>query len=372
MTIHSKHIAVTGSSGFLGWHLRCYARSLGFQFIEIPDDAFRSTAALAKLLDSSDVVIHLAGMNRGTESEVYSTNLELTHKLIASLELLNNAPTVIFANSIHSLGGSYFGRSKKDTSILLAAWADAHNSRYVDLILPHLFGEGGRPFYNSAFATFCYQLTRGEVPQVNHAGEVELVHAQLVARQIWEFAFDGTTQGLIRLEGHRMPISETLGRLRTIHEKYMDGIIPSFASALDLDFFNTYRSYLFPEHCPVYLAGRKDSRGVLFEAVKSLHGGQAFLSTTHSGVTRGRHYHHRKLERFLVVSGEAEIRIRRLFDDEVYVFQVRGSEPCYIDIPTFHTHEISNVGSNDLLTLFWSNEIFDPFNSDTYPEVVVQ
>jgi UDP-2-acetamido-2,6-beta-L-arabino-hexul-4-ose reductase len=105
--------------------------------------------------------------------------------------------------------------------------------------------------------------------------------------------------------------------------------------------------------------------------VKTRHGGQAFLSTTHPGITRGRHYHRHKVERFLVVDGEAEIRIRRLFDEEVKVFRVSGVEPCYVDMPTFHTHEITNVGDRDLLTLFWSHEVFDPAHPDTYPEPVI-
>ena len=140
---------------------------------------------------------------------------------------------------------------------------------------------------------------------------------------------------------------------------------------MELDFFNTYRSYLYPDHYPVPLNLRTDARGGLFEAVKSHQGGQTFLSTTHPGVTRGRHYHHHKVERFLVVSGQAEIRIRRLFGDEVRVFKVNGAEPCFIDMPTFHTHEITNVGDTDLLTLFWSHEIFDPSNPDTYSEPVI-
>ena len=125
------------------------------------------------------------------------------------------------------------------------------------------------------------------------------------------------------------------------------------------------------DYYPVKLNLRTDARGGLFEAVKTHQGGQTFLSTTHPGITRGRHYHHHKVERFLVVSGQAEIRIRRLFEADVKVFKVSGVEPCFIDMPTFHTHEITNVGDTDLLTLFWSHEIFDPSHPDTYSEPVI-
>jgi len=372
MTDNAHDMAITGASGFLGWHLRChFHHAAAIQARSLSDQAFDSVEALAAAVGPASTVIHLAGMNRGPESEVYETNIELARKLTAALDLQGIAPTILFANSIHSLGDSAFGRSKREASRLLAGWAQARGARYVDVILPHLFGEGGRPFYNSGFATFCHQLAKGEEPQILQDGQVELIHAQRVAARFLALAQDGATAGTIRVEGTPMRVSEALARLRAIHETHRAGIIPDLADPFTLDCFNTYRSYLYPDHYPMRLQLHTDARGGLFEAVKSQHGGQAFLSTTHPGVTRGRHYHHHKLERFLVVSGEAEIRIRRLFDDQVRVFRVRGAEPCYIDMPTFHTHEITNVGSEDLLTLFWSHEIFDPSSPDTYLEPVI-
>ena len=372
MTKILNKIAVTGSSGFLGWHIRCWAKKSPLvEVIEVPDNCFESAKSLSQAIGSADVVIHLAGMNRGSESEVYETNLELARKLVLALDLLGTAPAILFANSIHSAGDSPFGRSKREASALLATWAEARGARYADVILPHLFGEGGRPFYNSAFATFCHQLTCGAEPQIHQDGQVELIHAQRVASKFLELALDGKTTGAIRVEGLPMQVSDLLAHLKTLHASYAAGIIPDLSSPFDLDCFNTIRSYLYPTHYPVPLHLHTDARGRLFEAVKTHHGGQAFLSTTHPGITRGRHYHHRKVERFLVVSGEAEIRIRRLFSDEIQVFRVSGVEPCFVDMPTFHAHEITNVGKGDLLTLFWSHEIFNPSDSDTYPEAVI-
>ena len=310
-------------------------------------------------------------MNRGPETEVHATNIRLAQQLIAALDQASLTPTLLFANSIHSQGDTAFGRSKREASRILSDWAKSRGARYVDVILPHLFGERGRPFYNSGFATFCHQLARGEEPQIIQDGLLELIHAQRVAAKFLEWAQDGTTAGQVRVEGTLVRVSEALARLRTLHETYQAGIIPDLSDPLDLEFFNTYRSYLYPDHYPVRMKLHTDARGGLFEAVKTQHGGQAFLSTTLPGITRGRHYHHHKVERFLVVDGEAEIRIRRLFDDEVKVFRVSGAEPSYVDMPTFHTHEITNVGDRDLLTLFWSHEIFDPAHPDTYPEPVI-
>lgn len=368
----SNCIAITGADGFLGWHVRCRLHPLGVSgHRPVIQGDFASVESLAEAVGSPAALLHLAGMNRGPESEVYETNVRLAQQLIEALDQNGATPAIVFANSIHSLGDSPFGRSKREAARILAAWARARRVRFVDVILPHLFGEGGRPFYNSGFATFCHQLARGEEPQIHQDGELELIHAQRVVARLLEFAQDDTSEGSVRLEGTRMRVSAALARLRVIQNTYQAGVIPELSDPLALEFFNTYRSYLYPECYPIALKLWTDDRGSLFEAVKSNNGGQTFISTTHPGVTRGRHYHRHKVERFLVISGQAEIRIRRLFDPEVHVFAVSGDAPRYIDIPTFHTHEITNVGSGDLLTLFWSHEMFDPSNPDTYPEPVI-
>jgi UDP-2-acetamido-2,6-beta-L-arabino-hexul-4-ose reductase len=120
----------------------------------------------------------------------------------------------------------------------------------------------------------------------------------------------------------------------------------------------------------VPLERRADERGSLFEAVRSLNAGQTFFSTTQPQITRGNHYHTRKVERFLVVKGQAVIRMRRLFSDEVLEYPVTGDEPCYVDMPTLYTHNITNIGDGELMTLFWANEIFDSGDADTFFEVV--
>lgn len=372
MAERSGCIAVTGAEGFLGWHVRCHMHSAQLPSPRLVQEGdFSSIETLAQAIGPATVLIHLAGMNRGPASEVHETNIRLAQQVVDALEMSGTAPMILFANSIHSLGDTPFGSSKREASRILSHWAGAHGARYLDFVLPHLFGEGGKPHYNSAFATFCHQLAQGEVPQVQSDVQLELVHAQRVAKAFLDHAGGDSPSGIVRLNGAKMLVSEALARLDDTDKTYRTGIIPDLSDQLALDFFNTYRSYLYPKHYPVHLQNRVDPRGGLFEAVKSRQGGQVFLSTTRPGVTRGRHYHKHKVERFLVVSGQAEIRVRRLLDKQVRVFQVTGDEPCYIDIPTFHTHEITNVGSQDLLTLFWSHEIFDPSNPDTYSEPVV-
>jgi UDP-2-acetamido-2,6-beta-L-arabino-hexul-4-ose reductase len=151
---------------------------------------------------------------------------------------------------------------------------------------------------------------------------------------------------------------------------YAGHVFPDVRDDFDRDLFNTFRSYLYPHRYPTALTLHEDPRGCLFEAVKTHNGGQTFLSTTKPGITRGNHYHTRKIERFLVVSGQAEIRLRRVFDSEVQVFKVSGDQPAYVDMPTLHTHNITNTGSSDLITLFWTHEFYDPNMPDTFFELV--
>lgn len=365
-------IAITGAQGFLGWHLRCHLKGEPEGGARaVPREAFEDPARLAAALEGASVVFHLAGQNRGPEDEVEATNLRLADQLLAALDRLPQAPAVVFANSIHHTRDTAFGRSKREAARRLSAWLERRGARFVDAVLPHLFGEGGRPHYNSAIATFCHQLARGEAPVIQEDGVVELLHAQRASAGLLALARDPQARGTVRVHGTPMRVSDALVRLQALQATYAAGILPRFDSDLDLDLFNAYRSCLYPDRYPTPLTLHTDARGSLFEAVKSRHGGQAFLSTTKPGITRGRHYHRHKLERFLVVSGQAEIRIRRLFGEEVRVFPVSGAAPCVVDIPTLHTHEITNTGTGDLLTLFWSHEIFDPARPDTYPEPVI-
>ena len=363
-------IAVTGVGGFLGWHLRvhCHARP-EIKIIEIDRCIFGDPSRFQGIIRQADAVVHLAGMNRGDDRDIERVNFDLTRQLIAVCKQANAPPQVLLTNSTHRNRETAYGRSKRQSADLLAAWASEAGSIFTDLVLPNVYGEGGRPFYNSVVATFCHQLASGEEPKIIQDGQLELVHAQTVARAIVA-AIEGRVSGEVRIQGDRLSVSECLRKLQSFDRSYRGHLIPELKTDVDLDLFNTYRSYLYPRHYPVTLPLHSDARGHLYEAVKSLHGGQCFISTTKPGITRGNHYHTRKLERFLVLNGDAVIRIRKLLTGDIVEFKVSGAAPQYIDMPTFCTHDITNMGQSDLMTLFWAHEIFDPQRSDTIREPV--
>lgn len=362
-------IAITGSLGLIGWHLRCRLLHGPHDVISGGRDVFQSDAALDAFVEGADAIVHLAGANRGDDSDVEATNVGLAEALAASIRRSGKGPHVLFSNSILCHAETPYGRSKSRAAKILEEWAGEAGAPFTNLILPHVFGECGRPFYNSVVATFCYQLANGICPTIHEDGRIELLHAQAVATTI-ERAIVNRTEGDLRLPGASMTVSELHAILTSLAKSYNDLLIPPLNDLIVLDLFNTFRSFLFPGRYPVELQLRADERGDLLEGVRTIHGGQAFVSTTRPGITRGNHFHFHKFERFLVLRGEGVVRIRRLLHDNVEVFRLSGSSPSFVDIPTLHTHNITNVGDDELLTMFWSSEIFDPERPDTVPEVV--
>jgi UDP-2-acetamido-2,6-beta-L-arabino-hexul-4-ose reductase len=361
-------IGITGSDGLLGWHQRAYFKAQNTKHeVRLANRAtFQQPESLTAFANGLDAIIHYAGMNRGGDAEIESVNALLAKDLVAACERAGASPFVVYANSTHQDRDTAYGRGKRAAAKIFSDWG---KKNFANAVLPHVFGEFGKPLYNSVVSTFCHQLARGETPTIVTDGDLELVHAQEVAKFCFE-TIEARRGGDIRLTGTGMKVSTLLKRLTAMHQAYAAMVLPNLDSPLDARLFNTLRSYLFPGHYPVPLALKSDARGSLFEGLKTLGGGQAFLSTTHPGITRGNHFHTRKFERFLVVRGQAEIRLRKLFTNDIIRFTVSGDAPACIDIPSFHTHDITNTGQSELLTLFWANEIFNPEDPDTIPEPV--
>ena len=363
-------IGVTGVDGMIGWHVRAFYKSdEDVRIVPARRETFESDEELAAFVGQCDAIIHLAGQNRGDDEEVAAVNAGLAKSLVTACEKTGSKPHIVFSSSTHIYRDTVYGKSKLEATRIFTGWAERSGAVFTNMVLPHVFGEFGRPFYNSVVHTFCHQLAAGEEPKIIVDGDLELLHAEQVAAEASRVIREGAA-GDVRMEGVKMKTSELLEKLREFDRLYRGGIIPDVRESMDLYLFNSYRSRLYPDFYPVELKLHTDDRGSLFEAVKSDNGGQSFVSTTRPGITRGNHYHTKKIERFLVVKGEASIKIRRLFSDSVEEFVVSGDSPRYVDMPTFYTHNITNVGNGELLTLFWAHEIFDPQNPDTIYEPV--
>jgi UDP-2-acetamido-2,6-beta-L-arabino-hexul-4-ose reductase len=310
-------------------------------------------------------VLHCAGVNRGSDRDVADGNVWLARSLANAIRRLDCPVRLVYANSIQSKRGGVYGDSKRRAAEILGDVAMKRGG-FADVLLPNLYGEHGRPHYNSFVATFCHEVFHGREPQIVNDREIPLLHVQdAAAALISEASSNGNTG--IELAGVPVAISSVLTRLRTFETTYRSGELPDISAPFGARLFNTYRSYVFPARYPLAVLPRKDARGALVECVRTGHaGGQAFVSTTMPGAVRGEHVHLRKFERFLVIDGDAEISLRRLFTDVVVRFRVSGAAPAIVDMPTMWVHNIVNVGDKPITTFFWANELFSPSDPDTF------
>jgi UDP-2-acetamido-2,6-beta-L-arabino-hexul-4-ose reductase len=237
---------------------------------------------------------------------------------------------------------------------------------YHDVRLPNLFGEHGRPAYNSFVATFCDRLASG-LPLDIVDREIPLLHVQDAALYLLQVATQGDGPASQPPSPTVLTISEVGRYLSDSASAYRSGEIPGARRPIERQLFSTLRSFLFPSWYPMRPVPRVDARGRLLECVRArTEEGQTFVSTTAPGAIRGEHYHLRKLERFVVITGRATISLRRLMFDEVVRFQVTGTDPAIVDMPCMWTHNIQNTGDDVLITLFWTDELFDAADTDTY------
>lgn len=371
-------IVITGAGGLIGWHAHarlhaanCAASFKGaplpFDIIALNRASFNDDAALKEALDGAEAVLHFAGVNRATAAEIEAANPAIASRLAAACEGFKTPPHIVYANSTHAASDTPYGRSKRRAGEILSRVT----GRYTDLILPHIFGEGARPFYNNVTGTLIAKILADEIPDINPDGRVQLLHAGAAAQAAID-AVCKTATGRIEPTPRLMSVPSLYQTLKSFHDSYLSNIYPDLSDPFHRDLFNSYRVAAYPDGWPRPLQLNTDQRGTLFEAVKGGGGGQTFLSSTKPGITRGNHFHLSKVERFLVIQGEAVIRIRKILSGEVWEYRVSGDTPVSIDMPTLHTHSIENIGESDLLTLFWTHDLFDSANPDTFADKVLQ
>ena len=367
-------IGITGANGFIGWHLRCFLKTLSGDEVEVKlanRQTFGNQDDLNNFVSQTDFIVHLAGTNRASDDELLSGNIEPAKQLISALRNCNIKPTLLYASTTHAINPrTIYGRAKKSVTDLFTSWAQDANANFINLIIPHVYGEYCTPFYNSGVATFCHQITHDITPDINPDGELELIHIQELSELIIDLFTSGHS-GDYRVDGHKIGVPDVVEKLFQFNEQYLiNKQLPNLNNKFDRDLFNTFRSYVGYRDIQQFAELHSDHRGWLTETVKAHSGGQCFVSSTLPGVTRGNHYHRRKVERFFVLKGYSEVKLRKIFSDEIITYNLDGENPSYIDIPTLHTHSITNVGTDELITLFWADEFYDPNSPDTYFEAV--
>lgn len=369
-------IGITGQSGFIGSRLY---DTLGlfpqeFTRINFDKDWINNPEKLDAFVSECDVIVHLAAMNRHEDMKViYNTNIELVETLIASLKRTKSKAHVLISSSTQEERDNLYGKSKKEGREMLTNWAKEAGATFTGFIIPNVFGPFGKPFYNSFIATFCHQLTHGDQPKIDVDGEVKLIYVQELVEEILGAIREKRNNSENFIEPTATyKVSQILALLQNYTATYFQkGEVPVVKSSFELNLFNSFRSYIdIQDYFPRKYTQHTDERGSFVEIIRLGIGGQCSFSTTVPGVTRGNHYHTRKIERFAVIKGKALIQLRKIGTDEVFDFYLDGNEPSYVDMPIWYTHNIKNIGEEVLYTNFWINEAFDPADPDTYFEVV--
>ena len=369
-----KTIGITGAGGFVGKHLVArVSREEGWNVVAAGRETFASDDALQAFASMCDVIVHLAGANRGDEDEIFQTNVSLAEKLVAACEAADAAPASIYASTTQADYNNPYGNSKRIAGETFAAWAEKCGAPHQTLVIPNVYGAGCKPFYNSVVATFCHQLTHGETPEIHQDKEVEFICVSELVEEIVRRIKDPlSTTGRQRIDGTaRMTITDLLATLMSFQQAYFEkDVVPELSDTTSRNLYATFLSHIETDDLRHRPQLHTDDRGSLVEVIKLAQAGQVFFSTTKPGIVRGDHYHTRKIEWFCVLRGQATIRLRRVGGQEIKEFTVSGDKPEFISIPVMHTHNIENVGDEELLTMFWCNEIFDAADADTFYEKV--
>lgn len=377
-------VGITGQAGFMGTHLYNYfGLQNGIERIPFEDDYFKDKQNLNNFVKSCDAIVHLAAMNRhGDPQVIYDTNIQLVNQLIEACEATQSTPHILFSSSTQEECDNLYGKSKKEGRRMLEKWAKKNNAQFTGFIIPNVFGPFGHPYYNSVIATFCYQLTHNETPKIDVDGVVKLIYVSELVAEIWKKIKDKNrkTKGKDNklIESFKVPftsevkVSKILNILESFKADYFkNGILPNLNNTFERNLFNAFLCYIdLKSFFPFHLKKHSDNRGSFVELVKLNSGGQVSFSTTVPGITRGNHYHTRKAERFAVIKGKARIELRKIGTDEVLSFELDGKNPSFVDMPVWYTHNITNIGDEDLYTIFWINEHYNPEDGDTFVETV--
>ncbi|HII4458896.1 TPA: NAD-dependent epimerase/dehydratase family protein [Clostridium perfringens] len=367
-------ILVTGAKGFIGKNLvSTLDREDKYEIICI--DRENSKEELEKGVLNSDFIVHLAGINRPkNEEEFFEGNTGLTEEIIEILKKNNKNTSILITSSIQADLDNAYGQSKKGAEeALIKYMADTKGNVFI-FRLPNVFGKWCRPNYNSAIATFCHNIARGEEVWISDpTKEMTLVYIDDVVRNI-KNVIDNEENYIPGYQNvdieHKATLGEIVDLINSFKESRKSLMIPNMENELTKKLYSTYLSYL-PENDFSYLLKMNvDNRGSFTEFIKSKDRGQVSVNISKPGITKGNHWHDTKNEKFLVVSGEGVIRFRKVDSEEIIEYKVSGEKLEVVDIPVGYTHSIINTGERDMVTIMWVNEIFDPEKPDTiYLEV---
>lgn len=378
-------ILITGALGFVGKNLiaqlnnikelkvKNYSLTSELEIFTFDKDS--DVILLDEYAQKCDFVVHLAGVNRPQNQEEFMTgNFGFTSDLLKALKKFDNKAPILITSSRQAVLENPYGISKKAGEDLIFKYGSENNVQVFVYRLPNVFGKWCRPNYNSVVATFCNNIAHGESIRVNDPNvDMQLVYIDDVVDEIIL-----ALAGKAHQEGafcyvptvHKIKLGEIADLLYSFKKSREDLSVPKLDNVFAKALYSTYLSYLPADGFSYPLKMNVDNRGSFTEIIRTLDRGQFSVNISKPGITKGNHWHNTKNEKFIVVSGNGVIKLRRIGTDEVLEYHVSGDQIEVVDIPPGYTHNIINEGTDDLITFMWCNECFDPNNPDTYFEEV--
>lgn len=363
-------ILVTGSNGFIGRNLRVVLSRLPDVRVlcfDVEDDS----QILQGHLQKADVVFNLAGINRPQRIEEFMEgNTNLVQTIVTMLDECGRSPEIVMSSSTQASLDNPYGTSKKAAEDILFRYSKKTGALVYVYRLTNVFGKWSRPNYNSVVSTFCYNISHGlEIAISDPANVVELVYIDDVINE-----FRAVLSGNVKPSStylhigptYRITLGDLADKIYGLREIRTSLIIPDLSDDFTRKLHATYLSYYEPDHFSYGLDVKTDNRGDLAELIKSHQFGQMFVSRTYGGITRGNHYHDSKIEKFCLLQGEAVIRFRHIETNQMVEYRVSETKWEVVDIPPGYTHHIENLSKEEMIVLFWANQVFDPLLPDTY------
>jgi UDP-2-acetamido-2,6-beta-L-arabino-hexul-4-ose reductase len=360
-------VLVTGVNGFIGKNLTVRLRELGLGTITYTRE--NSIQDLPEMVEKSDFIVHLAGENRPVDEKYFNTvNAGLTESICKVVQSMGRQIPIILASSMQATLDNAYGESKLEAEIIVKRLKIDTGSPVYIYRLPGVFGKWCKPNYNSVVATFCHNISHNLPIQINDLSfEMDLVYIDDVVEEFVKVIQNRqdnkkelSVQPVYKIKVGDLAAQIKLfkeGRDSLISEKVGDGLIRKL--------YSTYVSYLSPDQFSYSIPSYGDERGMFAEMLKTKDSGQFSFFTAKPGITRGGHYHHSKTEKFLVIQGEAKFGFRHIISNDTYEIIVSGNKLQIVETIPGWSHDITNIGVEDMVVMLWANEIFDPDNPDT-------
>lgn len=365
-------VLVTGANGFIAKNLISFlSEKKDIKVLPIYKNS--TDEELENYLKESDFLFHLAGVNRPLDnSEFYSINTGLTEKIIQILNKLNKNIPIVFSSSTQAALDNDYGKSKANAERIITEYSIKNKNNCYIFRMPNVFGKWCKPNYNSVVATFCYNISHDLPIQINDPSkEITLVYVDDVVECFWNILNESTSEKNLEIEPNYKITLQELADLLYSFKKSRDTLITEKVGVgLVRALYSTYISYLDPKSFSYEVPSYSDPRGVFVEMLKTKDSGQFSFFTAHPGITRGSHYHHSKTEKFLVIKGKARFGFRHTITNERYTLYTSGDKFEIVETIPGWTHDITNVGEEEMIVMLWANEIFDRAKPDTYSQKV--